>query len=250
YFEDEVSATCELQDVTAVFECGDSGCSCGDDECDGIAQGATIDYCDKGGQTYFQDDCATDSTAVDVNNTCIASGSLQGGDGCTADAGCDGETAGTGNCSAACEHDGDGDGIIDILDKCPSSNQTGDCTEVNGYGCCIAGDGDTIFLQNLTTDNLVTGFLDFEETYDIPIIKWNISIIPSEYNIESAVMCLFYVEGEGECDSDINVSRIANQTWDGDNIGDFENVTHSFLTTFNETDYEKYWCVNVSTLVD
>ncbi len=109
YFEDEISATCELQDITSVFECTESGCSCGDVECDGIAQGATINYCDKGGQTYFQDDCATDSTAVDYDDTCVASGELQGGDGCTADVECDGITAGTGACNASCAY-----GIPDI----------------------------------------------------------------------------------------------------------------------------------------
>ncbi|MFH1840080.1 MAG: LamG domain-containing protein [Nanoarchaeota archaeon] len=102
YFEDEVSSTCVTTDITSIFECTDSGCSCGDLECDGLAPQTTLNYCNRGGESYFQDDCGSNATIEDYDNICRSPDSLGSGDGCTADSLCDGVEAGTNGCNAAC----------------------------------------------------------------------------------------------------------------------------------------------------
>lgn len=102
YYEEECSSSCGYQDVTSVFECTETGCSCTTSQCDGVAPQGTINYCNKGGQTYFQDDCGSTAAAEDANSICRSANSLQSGDGCTADSQCNGITAGTGNCDVSC----------------------------------------------------------------------------------------------------------------------------------------------------
>lgn len=104
YFVDNVTIVCGLVDYTSKFECTDVGCSCTTPQCDGKNQQQNITYCNKGGQTYFQDDCGTTATAEDTDNICRSSGALNGADGCTADIQCNGVEAGTGNCDNSCNY--------------------------------------------------------------------------------------------------------------------------------------------------
>jgi len=79
--------------------------------------------CDQTGQTYFQDQCNSTCGLADKNNICRSPGSLcewkdSPRDGCTADLGCNGQTAGTGCCSSDCYFLNvvNSDGKIDMKD--------------------------------------------------------------------------------------------------------------------------------------
>jgi len=56
YYEDECSNSCQYQDITSLFECTDTGCSCNEPLCDGLTAGSNIVTC-ASGQTYFADNC-------------------------------------------------------------------------------------------------------------------------------------------------------------------------------------------------
>jgi len=113
--------------------------------------------------------------------------------------------------------DTDNDGIIDAIDKCPTSNQTGDCIEVNSYGCCIDGEGDTLFLQEADTDNLKDAYvvntfpgtgnnnygtqtklciqLDSYGSDYRSYIQFNISLIPDGQQIDASSLNLYAYTG-------------------------------------------------------
>jgi len=111
YFADKCSASCTAT-TDGVIDRGDNICRSSAfatgctaiAECNGLATGSNINYCNKGGQTYFADKCSSTCGGEDRDNICRSSGSLQTGDGCTADSACNGITAGTGDCTSTCSY--------------------------------------------------------------------------------------------------------------------------------------------------
>ncbi|MDP2750272.1 MAG: S8 family serine peptidase [Nanoarchaeota archaeon] len=104
YYEDKCSSSCQYQDITSVFECTESGCSCAQPLCDGLTAGNDITTC-SAGYSYFADKCTSTAGGEDRgDNTCRSANSLQSGDGCTADSQCNGVTAGTGDCDSDCNY--------------------------------------------------------------------------------------------------------------------------------------------------
>ncbi len=100
YYEEECSSICGLRDVTNIFECTDSGCSCQESLCDGKRIGEPINTCSSQ-RVYFADKCTATAGGEDRDNVCRASTfSLS----CTADIECDGVIAGTGACSTDCRY--------------------------------------------------------------------------------------------------------------------------------------------------
>jgi len=65
YYEEECSSTCSGVDVTSIFECTDTGCSCSELLCDGLSVGDNITTCSSG-QTYFADKCTSSAGSVDI----------------------------------------------------------------------------------------------------------------------------------------------------------------------------------------
>ena len=99
-------------------------------ECDGIATGGTIAYCNKGGETYFADKCSDTCTGQDrLDNVCRSAGF---GAGCTADAACNGLTPNNCvdgiYCKSNCEQDADNDGD-GIDNSCDTENTLADCDD-------------------------------------------------------------------------------------------------------------------------
>lgn len=103
-------------------------------ECDEQPAGGDIEYCNKGGQTYISDECSDTCGGQDRvgENICRSAGSLGAGDGCTANADCNGKTPDSCNaglyCDAGCIRgsDTDADGIDD---KCDTENTLADCED-------------------------------------------------------------------------------------------------------------------------
>ncbi len=100
YYEEECGNICGPIDITNLFECTDSGCSCQESLCDGKRTGEPINTCSSQ-RTYFADKCTATAGGEDRDNVCRASTfSLS----CTADIECDGVIAGTGFCSVDCRY--------------------------------------------------------------------------------------------------------------------------------------------------
>ena len=99
YLEEECSTTCEETDVTTVFECNDTNCSCGEPLCDGLTAGVNVTTCSSG-ETYFADACTAAASGQDRNESVCRSSSFASG--CTADDICNGIVAGTGDCTLSC----------------------------------------------------------------------------------------------------------------------------------------------------
>ena len=99
FYEEECSSTCSVVDNTSIFECGDSGCSCSETLCDGLAGGSNVTTCSSE-QTYFADNCTFSAEGQDRGDNICRNSTFASG--CTADAECNGVEAGTGNCSANC----------------------------------------------------------------------------------------------------------------------------------------------------
>ena len=66
YYEEECGSTCGYQDVTSIFECNETGCSCLEPLCDGLMTGSNITTC-LYGQTYFGDKCNSTAGGEDSN---------------------------------------------------------------------------------------------------------------------------------------------------------------------------------------
>lgn len=97
------SNTCSNQDVTSKFDCSDSGCSCSEPLCDGLTTNNMITTCESG-QTYFADKCTSNAGGQDrADNICR---NATFASGCTADAECNGVTAGTKYCDVNCHYIG------------------------------------------------------------------------------------------------------------------------------------------------
>jgi len=105
-------------------------------ECDELTTGTSILYCNKGDQTYFQDQCSTSCLGEDMDTICRASGDLGGSDGCTASIECSSITegqCGTNNylCNS-CE-------TPTLCDTSVHDNETGNNTLL--FGECYDTDG-------------------------------------------------------------------------------------------------------------
>jgi len=83
--------------------------------------------------------------------------------------------------------------------------------------------------------------------------KWNISSIPAGQIINNAMVCYWMFEKYGTFDTDINISRVVDQTW---NVGAVSAAyvnaqvtdTMSEVTT-NSTADDSWWCFNITTLI-
>jgi hypothetical protein len=138
YSEEECSSSCSSIDVTSVFECGDTGCSCSQPLCDGLTTGNNITNC-SGGETYFADKCTASAEGEDRNDSICRSSSFASG--CTADAGCNSIAAGVGNCNLSCKYISDIPPTVTLVS--PSDNS-------------IDTDGNVIFNCSATDDkNLI-----------------------------------------------------------------------------------------------
>ena len=101
YYEDECSSSCNYQDITSVFECTDSSCSCAQPLCDGLTTGSNITTC-ASGQTYLADQCTSTASGGDRSDNICRSSSFA--PGCTADPECNNVVAGTGYCDPSCQY--------------------------------------------------------------------------------------------------------------------------------------------------
>jgi hypothetical protein len=147
-------------------------------------------------------------------------------------------------------NDIDGDGVQDNIDKCrQATNLSGDCTEINSEGCCIGGEGDTVFLDIPDVDNLAD--LLFTNTSSIGIgiqIKWNISSIPPDKLIENTLLCL-YQDSSDNPSADVVIWRVNNQSWnEGSSGSDLEShsLTNQESSTFTGVSDNVYNCINVT----
>jgi len=86
YYAEECSSTCNYIDITSVFECTDTGCSCSEPLCDGRGIGYDLPKC-SWELSYFGDECAPgasgrDETVLcrssDFHNTCTANSNCNG----------------------------------------------------------------------------------------------------------------------------------------------------------------------------
>ncbi len=101
YYEDECSSSCNYQDITPVFECTESGCSCTQSLCDSLTTGSSIATCSTG-LTYFADKCTSTAAGEDRgDNVCR---SVDFASSCTGAPQCNGLTAGQGFCSSTCTY--------------------------------------------------------------------------------------------------------------------------------------------------
>lgn len=108
YLRDTCSGTCSISDLNV---CGSpffgTGCT-GSEACNGFAPSAAIPYCNRVGNSYFQDTC--DGTCRGWENTtvCRSAGSLGAGDGCSADVSCNNVApntcSGATKCNADCTY--------------------------------------------------------------------------------------------------------------------------------------------------
>ncbi|MFH1592203.1 MAG: CehA/McbA family metallohydrolase, partial [Candidatus Woesearchaeota archaeon] len=101
YYEEECGSICNYQDVTSVFECTETGCSCPQPLCDGLGTGSDITTCISG-QTYFADKCTSTAAGEDRGDNICRSNSFASD--CTGDSECNGVEAGTGGCNATCNY--------------------------------------------------------------------------------------------------------------------------------------------------
>ncbi|MEK6879327.1 MAG: S8 family serine peptidase, partial [Nanoarchaeota archaeon] len=102
YREDECSSTCAETDVTSVFECTDSGCSCNQPLCDGLTTSSSIITC-SAGETWFGDQCTSTAGGEDSSNNICRSSTYAVS--CTADSQCNGVELLTNKCNEGCIYD-------------------------------------------------------------------------------------------------------------------------------------------------
>ncbi|MFH0831877.1 MAG: S8 family serine peptidase [archaeon] len=102
YYETECSSSCGYQDVTSIFDCTETGCSCSQPLCDGLTVNSSITTC-SAEKTYFADKCSLTAGGEDrVDNLCKSSAFASG---CTAATQCNGIANGTGFCNATCGYE-------------------------------------------------------------------------------------------------------------------------------------------------
>ena len=99
YYREECSSICGYQDITSVFECTETGCSCAESACDGLTIGSNITKCSSG-QTYFADKCTSTASGEDRGDNICRSSAF--GAGCIADSECNEVVAGSNNCKLDC----------------------------------------------------------------------------------------------------------------------------------------------------
>jgi len=99
YYESECSSSCSYQDVTSIFECTDTDCSCSQPLCDGLAVNSSITTC-AAGLTYLADKCNSTAGGTDRDDNLCRSSAFASG--CTADSQCNGFANGTGFCNSTC----------------------------------------------------------------------------------------------------------------------------------------------------
>lgn len=157
YYEEECSSTCNYQDVTSVFECTESGCSCAESLCDGGTTGTAITTC-AANKTYFADKCASTASGEDRSDNICKSSAFASG--CTASSQCNDVTAGTsigtGSCSQACLYDAFPNvTLVSPQDGNISStgNVVFNCSAIDDYN-----------LTNMTLYHNITGFWLANET--------------------------------------------------------------------------------------
>ena len=153
YYEEECSSSCGYTDVTSIFECTETGCSCSQALCDGLMTGSFITTC-SAGETYFADKCTSTAGGEDRGyNICRSSSFVAG---CSADSRCNGVTANTGRCFANCSYD-----TIPYITAMSPSNNTSD---KNGYVEFTCSSTDDSNLANMTLYGNFTGSWNANET--------------------------------------------------------------------------------------
>ena len=100
YYEDIISNSCEVIDITTQFECNELGCYCSEPLCDGHIMGDDIQTC-SAEETYFADQCTSDADGENRDNICRSS---YFDASCTGDVECNGVQAGTGDCDLNCNY--------------------------------------------------------------------------------------------------------------------------------------------------
>lgn len=103
YYEDECSNSCQYTDITPVFECSETGCSCNAPQCDGLTTGSNINTCTYGATTYFADKCTSTAGGEDRGDNICRSSAFAAS--CTADSQCNGIEPGGNGCTASCVYD-------------------------------------------------------------------------------------------------------------------------------------------------
>lgn len=203
YYEDECSNSCQYTDITSVFECTETGCSCTEPLCDGSTAGSNISTCSSG-QTYFADKCTPTASGEDRgDNVCRSSVFASG---CTADTECNGVEAGTGDCDATCNYGNppnvtlvspannsqDIDGSVTFNCSATDDNNLVNITLYGNWGGWHANETKSLSgVSNSTTftKTLTDGFYEWNclaydsaSQNDWADINWtiNISIIPSD----------------------------------------------------------------------
>src|SRR3989338_9048615 len=155
YYEEECSSSCGYQDITSVFECTDTGCSCSESLCDGQTTGSSITTCSSG-QTYFADKCTSAAAGEDRTDNICRSSSFAAG--CTADAECNGVEAGTNDCTSSCVYNPDNPPSVTLVS--PSDNNVNTSSSII-FSCSATDD---INLANMTLYHNVSGTWQSVET--------------------------------------------------------------------------------------
>ena len=99
YYEAECSSSCGYQDITSVFDCNETDCSCSQPLCDGLSAGSNIATC-SAEKTYFADKCSITAGGQDRGDNLCRSSAFASG--CTADSQCNGFANGTNFCNSTC----------------------------------------------------------------------------------------------------------------------------------------------------
>jgi len=168
YYEEECSSTCGYQDITSVFECTESGCSCTEPLCDGLTTGDNITTCSSG-QSYFADKCTSTAGGEDRgNNICRSSVFVAG---CSADIECNGVEAGTGFCDSNCQY------VEDISKRTYLKNDLDEniswfspSGNIGLKGSCIVGSPCTAPTDSYTFENAnseVVAYIDYDGDFCI-----------------------------------------------------------------------------------
>lgn len=160
YYEDECGNSCTYQDITSVFECTETGCSCSQPLCDGLTTGSSITACSSN-KTYFADKCTSIASGEDRGDNICRSSAFNSG--CTADTQCNGVTAGAntenGGCGMTCNFDA----FPNVTLISPLNNNVS--TTKNILFNCSATDD--YKLVNITLYHNISGTWKFNETKNL-----------------------------------------------------------------------------------
>jgi len=106
-------------------------------------------------------------------------------------------------------------------------------------------------VTTLDYNDLVADYNAIDDNmYLIAQMRWNLTDLPSGRIIDSALLCMHIVDKYGSPDNDVNMSRIANQSWDETtSAAELNAMTPSYVDAthvWNSTTNDTLSCVDVT----